>query len=491
MNRFPTKGSSTRKAHLFTAAGEMSARGRWVMATAFVAIIALMGGSSRSDIASLPFLRAFAVLFAFGAVAMTPASAWRSLKMPLLLLAALAVWMVVQLVPLPSDVWRNLPSRDIIFKMDALLGHGDRWRPISLTPSLTLNSLLSLVVPFAALLVAAAAPVEQRERLWWLIWGFAVASSAFALMQFVAGPRSAFYLYRITNEEGLVGLFANRNHQAFLLALAIVAASWLIVKDMVRKQRKPLVIAALGSSIALFFVLILITGSRLGLLCGTLALILSFVVVRWGYRFRHQPVNQLRTAKSARWDRLIRISLTLVPVVIVVIVGLMTYLSGRASSITRMLGNSGDTAAEMRLEALSTVTELLRGQWLWGSGFGSFAKAFQVVEPDALLRPTYFNHAHNDWLQFPIEGGLPAMVIALTAIGWLAWTILRAIRQRTGSGGPATIEQVTLATCFVFLAIGSLVDYPLRQPSLMMVFAVLVVILVRARSDGDRLGKRD
>ncbi|WP_171003707.1 O-antigen ligase family protein [Sphingopyxis sp. L1A2A] len=461
------------------------------MLAAFVVIIALMGGSSRSDVASLPFLRAFVVLLAFAALVSTPAAAWRSIRIPLLLLAALAVWMVVQLIPLPSDVWRGLPNRDIVFKMDELLGHGDRWRPISLTPSLTLNSLLSLVVPFGALLVAAAAPAEQRERLWWLVWGFAVVSSAFALMQFVAGPRSVFYLYRITNEEGLVGLFANRNHQAFLLALAIVAAGWLIVKEMSRKQRKPLIIAALGSSIALFFVLILITGSRLGLLCGTLALILTFVVIRWGYRFRHQPVNQLRTAKSARWDRVVRIALTVAPIVIVAVVGLISYLSGRASSVTRMLGSSGDAAAEMRLEALSTVTELLRGQWLWGSGFGSFAKVFQIVEPDALLRPTYFNHAHNDWLQFPIEGGLPAVLVALAAIGWLAWSILAALRKRPSSGGIATIEQVALSTCFVFLAIGSLVDYPLRQPSLMMVVAFLVVILVRARSDGDRLGKRD
>lgn len=469
---------------------EVSSRARWMLLIALFSVVILMGGGSRSDIASMPYLRAFAVFFAFFAAATMPAGAWRPIRTPLLIVGALATWMIIQQIPLPTDIWSALPGRDIVFAMDELLGHENRWRPISLTPSLTLNSLLSLVVPIAALLAAAGIPADQRDRLWWLLWAFALASSALALLQFMAGPRSAVYLYRITNDGSLVGLFANRNHHAFLLSLATLAAGWLIVKEMSQKIRRPIVIPALSASIILFFVQILVTGSRLGLICGVLALAVSYAAIRWGYRFRYQPVNRVPSAQSTRSATIVRTLLNVVPIVVAVAVGALVYLSGRASSVTRLLGGDGDGASEMRVAALNTVSGLLNSQWLLGSGFGSFAKIYQMVEPDELLQPSYFNHAHNDWLQFPIEGGAPAVLIAVALIGWIIVSLFSLFRRTMGSSGPAMIEVVILGASFGFLAIGSLVDYPLRQPSIMMLTAFLVTILVKGGSDGYRASKK-
>ncbi len=36
-------------------------------------------------------------------------------------------------------------------------------------------------------------------------------------------------------------------------------------------------------------------------------------------------------------------------------------------------------------------------------------------EPDALLRADYANHAHNDWLEVALTGGLPALLILAAA----------------------------------------------------------------------------
>ena len=452
----------------------------------FAGVVALSGGGSRSDIASLPFLRAFAVMVAFLALAITPAAAWRPFRIPMFLLCALAIWMVVQMVPLPTNLWTSLPGRDLIFAMDGLLGHADRWRPISLTPSLTLNSLLSLAVPAAALLLAAATPARARERLWWVIWAFALASSLFALMQFIAGPRSVAYLYRITNEGYMVGLFANRNHHALLLALAIPVSSWLIVKDLIRKTRYPVAIPVLSGSIILFFVLLFITGSRLGLICSVPALIIAYTVVRRGCRSRYRPVNQLPGSGSARKRKLVQILLNAAPIILVTLLGGFIYLAGKADSIDRLIGSADDSAAEMRVAAFGTVLELLQAQWMFGSGFGSFAKAFQVVEPDTLLRPSYLNHAHNDWMQLPIEGGLPAVVIVLVAIAWLIVSLASAARYQVKTGrGVVALELLVVAACFAFLAVGSLVDYPLRQPSIMMISAFLIVIMIHNRLDGN------
>ncbi len=67
------------------------------MVGAFVAIVALMGGGSRYDISSAPLLRAASILFAAVSIALMPSRALTGLRVPLALIAALAVWMGIQL----------------------------------------------------------------------------------------------------------------------------------------------------------------------------------------------------------------------------------------------------------------------------------------------------------------------------------------------------------------------------------------------------------
>ncbi len=109
----------------------------------------------------------------------------------------------------------------------------------------------------------------------------------------------------------------------------------------------------------------------------------------------------------------------------------------------------------------------------------SFASVYQIVEPDALLRQDYFNQAHNDWLQLPIEGGLPAVLIFLAGALWIVAGLVGALRQRSRPLGVEFIEPLVLAGAFSLIALNSIVDYPLRTQSLAMVGAFLLVILAR------------
>jgi len=461
-------------------------RAIWMLG-AFVAIVALMGGGSRYDIASAPLLRAVSIFIAFAAMALMPSPAWRGVRVPLALIAALAIWMGIQLTPLPSSLWAALPLRGPIFAIDQLLGAPDRWRPISMAPSLTVNSLLSLCVPFAALLVAAALPAAERIRLWWAIWAFGIASVVMGLLQIMGGPRSVFYLYRITNDTSPVGFFANRNHHALLLSLSILAAGWLISNEIVRRSRRPLVVPALGASIVLFLLFTLVIGSRMGLIFGAASTILVYGVVRWSYRFQPKPINQARgpqrarSASSSSIDRARRIALNVLPFVLVIGLGALFYFSGRDNTVGRLF--EGDGVEEIRVATLATVTALLKQVWLVGAGFGSFARVYQVVEPDALLREAYLNQAHNDWLQLVIEGGLPAVLIFAGGAVWIAFQLVSIWRARAVPMRGEIAEAVILAAAFPVLIVGAAVDYPLRVPSVMMVAAFLIVILARHRDE--------
>lgn len=459
-------------------------RSIWMLG--FFAVIAVvMGGGSRYDIASLPFLRAIAIFLAFAAIAFTPMSTWRGLRIPLVLIAMLAIWMIIQLVPLPPEIWSTLPLRAPIFAMDQLLSAPDRWRPISLAPAFTWNSLLALCVPLGALLIAGALPAGERMRIWWIVWACALASAAFGMLQFMAGPRSAFYLFRITNEGALVGLFANRNHHAVLLAIGILAAGWLIADEVGRRNPRPLLVPALIGSIVTFLLLIFAIGSRTGLVCGIGSALLVYVLVRRSYRFEPKPINQVRGKQSvrqaaqARTQRLKRTFLSIIPFLLVGGLTALFYLSDRGNSVTRLLDS--DAAEDGRVQTLAPILSLLKEQWLLGSGFGSFARVYQIIEPDALLQEAYLNQAHNDWLQLPIEGGAPGALVFLLGIVWIGFQLLGSLRDRSGRKGAKATEAWLLAAAFVVLAAGSVTDYPLRAPSMMMVAMFLIVILVRQR----------
>lgn len=465
--------------------GEIWSRRSIWMLICFTLITVLMGGGSRYDVASLPFLRAIAIFMAFAAIAFTPLSAWRGLRVPLALIAILAIWMIIQLLPLPPKIWSTLPLRAPIYAMDQLLGAPDRWRPISLAPAFTWNSLLTLCVPVGALLVAGALQAGERGRLWWIVWACALASAAFGMLQFMAGPRSAFYLFRITNEGALVGLFANRNHHAVLLAIGILAAGWLIADEAGRRKPRPLLVPALIGSIVTFLLLIFAIGSRTGLVCGIGSALLVYAVIRRSHRLGRKPINQVRSkqgvrqAAEARSERLRRIFLSIVPFFL--ISGLITlfYLSERGNSVTRLLDS--DAAEDGRIQTLTPILSLLNELWLLGSGFGSFARVYQIVEPDALLQEAYLNQAHNDWLQLPIEGGAPGSFVFLFGILWIFYQLFGCLRDRSGQKGAKTVEVWLLAAAFAVLAVGSLTDYPLRAPSMMMIATFLIVILVRQR----------
>src|SRR5690606_13196271 len=90
----------------------------------------------------------------------------------------------------------------------------------------------------------------------------------------------------------------------------------------------------------------------------------------------------------------------------------------RALAFDRLF--SGDNVEELRGQLVPTLTKMLTDYFPWGSGFGSFEYVYRIYEPLELLRPAYLNQAHNDWLQFPIEGGLPAILIAAVAAIWAA-----------------------------------------------------------------------
>src|SRR3546814_782372 len=133
-----------------------------------------------------------------------------------------------------------------------------------------------------------------------------------------------------------------------------------------------------------------------------------------------------------------------------------------------------DETEELRLQLLQPIWEIIGTYFPFGAGLGTFPDVYKVHEPFELLSVAYVNHAHNDLLEFVLEGGLAAVVVLL--IGIVAW-VIGVTRLRSGEAevGRSILLGRLGAAIILILGIASIVDYPLRVPSLSAVFIIAMI----------------
>jgi O-antigen ligase len=302
---------------------------------------------------------------------------------------------------------------------------------------------------------------EERFRLLAVLLLLGLVSGLVGLLQASDGGPT---FYRVSTPGEASGLFANRNHQAALLAtlfpmLAVFAWAGLRTLDQAR-LRWALALAAGG----VFVPLLLVTGSRMGFLLGGVGL----AAVPLLY---HRPALD-HVAARLRRKRSMMIP-GLVGGVGVIVLVLLALLFARAGALSRMLAT--DQTQDLRFRVWGPIVDMTARYLPFGTGLGSFEIIFKLNEPNALLKPTYLNHAHNDWLEIALTGGIGAVALAMVAVAWWAKASLRAWR---GDGTTRNVAFARLGMIVLgMLAAASVPDYPLRTPSLMCVAVIAVLWL--------------
>lgn len=424
-------------------------------------VLWLAGGASRADAAGQAVVRTAAWMALLGLIVFGRRPDMTFARMPgLILLVVLAV-AALQLVPLPTSLWQALPGRSIVAEtIDMPPG---LWRSWSLTPGATINALGALIIPVATLLLTAGLVKHERDWLPGIVLTLVAASMLVGLVQFTgAGIDNPL----INETFGVVsGTFANRNHFALFLALGCL----LVPVWMFRDDRRPRWRGPVGFGLLLLFALmILASGSRAGMALGGLAVVLAGLLSRRGLQrqFRHAP----------RWvlPAVIAGGVALLAVFLVVSVA-----ANRAVSVQRSLVI--DVDQDMRSRALPTVLNMTRNVFPAGSGLGSFDPMFRVHEPDGLLKPTYFNHAHNDFIEIVLDAGLPGLLIVVAALIWWCWSSLRAWRR---IGHADALLPLLGSSMLLLIIAASIFDYPMRTP-MIMAMTVLAAAWLSERPDGD------
>jgi len=436
------------------------------------ALFLLFGGASRNDALSQVIVGLIAIAALCWGLFQANRETWRRGRALLGLLGALVLLHLLQLVPLPPGLWASLPGRGGLASDLAAIGLGEVWRPLSLTPDRTLSSLLGLLPLVALAVLIAGARRDVQLPMLTLLVAIVALSGLLGAAQVASGIG---YFYRITNEGAAVGLFANRNHQAALLACGLpITAGWMVwPRRHSRAQRNAMLLGL--CVIGGIYPLLMITGSRAGILLGALATVLAAMVVWLGWG----------SAQIGRVDRHKLRPFLFAPFAIGAALALTTVLTSRDVALQRLFAPGQDS---IRRELLPVYLEMARTYFPLGSGFGSFDPVFRMVEPMSNLSPTYLNQAHNDLVQLAIEAGLPGLLLGAVGLVVIMIVGLRGLRARRHGMPPPRVAMAL--SVLALLVIASAVDYPLRTPGLAVLFTLCAAFLLIAPPDVDQPAER-
>lgn len=421
----------------------------------FLVLLWVAGGASREDVIGQIIVRGAAWLTLIGIALFGPRPDWRAIYPVTLILMAALLIVLLQLIPLPPSIWQALPGRTVL--AGAASGTSELpWRPIAIVPGAAWNAASSLVVPATILVLAAGLDARGQSRVLTLLLALAVLSALIGLLQF-SGAR--FNNPFVNDTPGQVsGMFANRNHFALFLAMGcVIAPVWAFLDGRRSHWRGPVVVGL----ILLFTLIILASGSRAGMILGVLACGMGLLLA-W------RPLRR-ELRRYPRWTMPVLLG------AIVVMIGAFVLLSvatDRAASINRVIAIEGDE--DMRTRALPTVWTMVQTYFPVGSGFGGFDPVFRLHEPYTLLKPTYFNHAHNDFIEIVLQGGIAGLLLLGTATIWWSIATIKAWRRN---------EQASLArlgsALLLLVFVASAFDYPARTPMVMAICILAGTWLVR------------
>lgn len=441
---------------------------------AIVVACLLGGGSSRPDVLSLLYLRPV-IIVAIGAMLYLRGSEieWRAVHTPLVLLGLMALLMGIQLVPLPPELWAASPGHGRLARELASVGMAQEWRPLSLAPDYTFNSLVALLVPAAAII--AASGLRQYERTWipFVLAGIGIFSALWGTLQLTTGIG---YVYQYADDTLPIGLFTNRNHQAALLAICLPALRICALHPRTNSGQQ-LFQSVLCAGTGLYLILsIILTGSRSGLLMGIIGLIAA-AAIGWGStNGRDEAADVRRATTTRRKQRNLRLAIVAGITALVVGLGAVTYLSGRGASFNR-LQQFNTIADDQRITYAPITLQLTRDFFPTGIGFGAFDRVYRMNEPDWALHQSYFNHAHNDLIELAMTGGLVALLLLAALLLWVAYAAITARRAALAIPPAATHASRFAIAAIIILLLGSLSDYPLRTPVLAMIMGFAGALL--------------
>lgn len=424
------------------------------------------GGSARGDVQSLIILYP-AMIICCGLALLTLARERHRSKSGLLF-AACAVFFLVALYLFPFLGHLEVASggRTDLGDIQNLTDVTGTPQILAVAPFASRQSFFFLFAPLAVMLFSLQLDRDELRRTLPFIILLGAISGILGVLQLAGSAGGKLYFYDITNNGSAVGLFANRNHAAVFLACLFPMLAIFVAKSQATRRKNSKSVHFIAIALATLLVpLILVTGSRAGLITGIIGLVGGIVLY-----LSHAPSDEALKARTS-------LALASAVAVLFCLVFVTVYLA-RAEAVDRIFVGEGTTNS--RADFWSSSLALFWHYFPTGFGAGAFVSAFQMNEPASLLDSLYLNRLHNDWFETVLAFGLLGILLLSCATAYFIRRFVALWFQMDGRRTTVALGRMA-SVIIIILGVASMTDYPLRTPAIMGFFALVLVWFSEAR----------
>jgi len=351
------------------------------------------------------------------------------------------------------------------------------WLPSGVQAPFARSNPWSALVVLASLwlLVCSVWIGLTRRRSYRLLFtvlvGNAFLLALLGVLQQLTDAKQIFWSYLPSN-GAFIASFIYRNHAGpylnLMVSLAVGLSSWHYQRA--QRRHEPPGLAAVLAFLAVFLAIMVVfsySRASIGVLLGFTFFILCSMVVR-------RYFGPTSTARS-RKDLLL---------LVLVLGGFLSIclVSIRAEKVWQRFAQiSTEPAGRTGFRGLARQAsgDMLRDRWLFGWGAGCFRYGFPLYAqkyPDIYYSRNggllYWEHAHDDLLEFPIELGAVGLIplVYIFSVGLWYMVVLRLWRNTVSF---SLVLACLLVACHAWL------DFVFQNPAVLLTWSVLLVAAVR------------
>ncbi len=388
-----------------------------------------------------------------------------------------SLWLFLQSMPLPAELVKVLSPKVYDLHHLAAVAFGN---PLASELTLSLDPAGSrhygtMTLAYALLFALVLLLVNGERKikiLAWVLVTLGTLEAGYGVLSTLSGLEWGFFGEKTAGLGLATGTFVNRNNLAGYLEMTLAVGIGLMLSQLQeggqqsnREKFYQLLQTLMSSKVLLRVMLItmvvglVMTRSRMGNIAFFFSLLVSFGLY---------IVCRRRLTKSMV---ILFASLIVVDTIIV------SQWFGLDQVVARI--EQTQFNREARSDVNPVALEIIQDFSLTGTGGGSFYTTLPSYHDGSWHG--FFDFAHNDYLQFPLEFGIPASLllagVVLWAIGLSIWSLVE--RRRRLWIGMAFSSFMGLLS----LLVHSGVDFNLQIPANAAYFIVLISLAFIARYD--------
>ena len=385
----------------------------------------------------------------------------------LLMFFTVQLWVIIQYLPLPDSILYAISPNlfDIYSFFPEKIG------TLSLDPAQTKVASLKGLAYFCIMLLSLLLVTnEKRLKLELMVMVLSGTFQAlYGSLQAMSGNQLS-WVFEVNNSNIATGSFIYKNHFANFLLLCLSIGIGLLVTYLskqklttVRAKLRQLVSslldgkAVLRIALAIMVIGLVMSRSRMGNAAFFISMTLTGIFAFIYFKQRSKNLS------------ILLISLFVID----------TFILGSWFGLDKVKQRMEQTSfsQETRDEVNIFSLDLIKKFPLTGTGAGSFYAVFPMVQKENLY--LYYDHAHNDYLQFAVEYGLPSTLLLAIIVLWSLWQTSYTMRHRRNNLMKGAAFGCMMAIIGMLIHIS--VDFNLQAPANAVYFVLIITLSWQSR----------